>query len=180
MNFMKTSDRTKTIVLCGFYIAVSMILSYIETLIPFNFGIPGIKLGLANLTTVIILYSLGWKEALCVNLIRIILSGFMFGNLSMIMYSLAGAILSFICMILVKRTGKTSPMGVSLVGGVTHNIGQLIVAAFALRTLSILYYVPVLIIAGAITGALIGYITILVLPAVRIVFGDLYDQSDPE
>ena len=170
MNFMKTSDRTKIIVLCGFYIAVSMILSYIETLIPFNFGVPGIKLGLANLTTVIILYTLGWKEALCVNLLRIILSGFMFGNLSMIMYSLAGAMLSFICMILVKRIGKTSPMGVSLTGGVTHNIGQLIVAAFVLRTLSILYYVPVLIIAGAITGALMGYITIPVLPAVRLLF----------
>ena len=159
-------------VLCGFYIAVSMILSYIETLIPFNFGVPGIKLGLANLTTVIILYTLGWKEALCVNLIRIILSGFMFGNMSMIMYSMAGALFSFICMILVKRTGKTSTLGVSLVGGVTHNIGQLVVAAFALHTLSILYYVPVLIIAGAITGALIGYITILVLPAVIRVFGD--------
>jgi len=147
----------------GLFLALSLILSYIESLIPFNFGIPGIKLGLANLCVVILLYVCGWREALCVDVLRVILSGFIFGNMSMILYSLAGAVLSFICMAIVHRIRRFSPMGVSLTGGVTHNIGQLIVAVFALGTTRIIYYIPVLIISGALTGALLGFIAGMVI-----------------
>lgn len=160
-------NRTANIAYTGLCLALALILSYVESLIPFNFGIPGIKLGLANLCVVILLYICGIREALAVDLLRVILSGFLFGNLSMILYSLAGAALSFICMCLVHKTDRFGPMGVSLTGGVTHNIGQLTVAVFVLGTARIVYYVPVLIIAGALTGALLGFITSLVLPVFR-------------
>lgn len=155
MDIRKT---TSNVAYMGLSLALALILSYVESLIPFNFGIPGVKLGLANLVVVILLYICGWKEALTVDLLRVILSGFIFGNMSMIIYSMAGAALSFICMALIYRTGKFSPMGVSLTGGVTHNIGQLIVAIIAMGTARIIYYIPVLIICGALTGAVLGFI----------------------
>ena len=133
-------------------------------MIPFDFGIPGIKLGLANLTVVILLYIAGWKEALAVDILRVILSGFIFGNMSMILYSLAGAAVSYIIMVIVHKTDRFSPMGVSLSGGVAHNIGQLIVAMLILGTSRIMYYLPVLIISGAVTGALLGFVAGLILP----------------
>ncbi len=151
----------------GLCLALALILSYVESLIPFNFGIPGIKLGLANLCIVILLYVSGWREALTVDLLRVILSGFLFGNLSMIMYSMAGAALSFICMVLVYKTDRFGPAGISLTGGVTHNIGQLIVAILLLGTVRIVYYVPALIISGALTGALLGFIASLILPVLH-------------
>ncbi|MBQ9333895.1 MAG: Gx transporter family protein [Lachnospiraceae bacterium] len=164
---MDTRTGTSNVAYMGLCLALSLILGYVESLIPFNFGIPGVKLGLANLCVVILLYICGWREALTVDLLRVILSGFLFGNLSMIIYSLAGAILSFVCMTLVHKTGRFSPIGVSLTGGVTHNMGQLTVAVLVLGTTRIVYYVPALIISGALTGALLGFISSLVLPVLN-------------
>lgn len=160
-------SKTAGIAYMGVCLTLALILSYVESLIPFNFGIPGVKLGLANLCVVVLLYLCGWREALTIDLLRVILAGFIFGNLSMIIYSLAGAVLSFVCMTLVHKTGRFGPMGVSLTGGVTHNIGQLMVAVLVLGTTRIVYYVPVLIISGALTGALLGIIASLVLPVLK-------------
>ena len=163
---VRDMDKRKTasdVAYMGLFLTLALILSYVESLIPFNFGVPGIKLGLANLCVVILLYISGWREALCVDLLRVILSGFIFGNMSMIIYSLAGAFLSFICMVIVHKMNRFSPMGVSLTGGVTHNIGQLTVAMLALGTSRIIYYVPVLILSGALTGALLGFIAGMVI-----------------
>lgn len=142
----------------GVFLALALILSYVESLIPFYFGIPGVKLGLANLIVVITLYAVGAKEAFAISMLRILLSGFLFGNLFSILYSFAGGILSFLVMWLVKRTGKFHVMSVSICGGITHNIGQILVASVIVETYSIFYYIPVLLVAGLITGMLIGVI----------------------
>lgn len=143
----------------GVFTALALIFSYVETLIPINFGIPGAKLGLANLVIVIVLYKTGGKEALLLSVIRIVLSGFLFGNLFAILYSLAGGLFSLAVMGLVKRRKSFSIVGVSMAGGVTHNIGQLIVAMLVVETYQVGYYLPVLMLAGLATGTLIGVIS---------------------
>ncbi len=140
----------------GVMIAFALILSYIEYLVPFYFGAPGIKLGMANLIIVLILYQFGWKEALAVNVIRIILTGFLFGNLFAIIYSISGAFISFLFMLIIKKTRVLSIYGVSICGGVSHNLGQLLVAMFIVKTTGVLYYIPILLVGGVLTGFLIG------------------------
>ncbi len=143
----------------GVFLAFALILSYIESLIPFYFGIPGMKLGLANLMVVVMLYLAGTKEALLLSVLRILLSGFMFGNMFGILYSLAGGIVSFMIMWLIKRWGHFHVITVSALGGVFHNIGQLIVAMLVVENYYILYYMPVLLVAGFVTGVLIGVLS---------------------
>ena len=128
----------------GVFTALALIFSYIETLIPVNFGIYGVKLGLANLIIVVALYKIGIGEAFLLSVVRVVLSGFLFGNYFSIIYSLAGGMLSLAVMSLLKRSGGFSVMGVSIAGGVFHNIGQLIVAMLVVETFSVIYYVPVL------------------------------------
>ena len=151
--------KTERIAGLGLLTSLALIASYVELLIPIPIGVPGVKLGLANMVTVWALYALGPAEALAVNGMRILLSGFLFGGLSMILYSLAGAALSFLGMYTAKKSGLFSVTGVSIIGGVTHNIGQLLAAMCVLETGSLLYYGPVLLAAGLITGTLIGLIT---------------------
>ena len=127
----------------GLFLALALICSYIESLIPFYFGIPGVKLGLTNIVVVMMLYCIGAKEALLVSLLRIVLAGFMFGNMFSILYSLAGGILSFLIMYLLKRYTGLHVISISAAGGISHNI---------------LYYASVLIIAGIITGIMIGIV----------------------
>lgn len=143
----------------GLLTALGLIIGYIEFLIPIPLGIPGVKPGFSNIVIVWALYSLGPWEALMINGMRIFLSGFLFGNFSMILYSLAGAAVSFLCMCLAKKSGLFSMTGVSMIGGVMHNMGQLLVAMAVLETVSLVYYGPVLLTAGVITGLLIGIVT---------------------
>ena len=148
-------------------IALAMIFSYVETMIPINFGIPGVKLGLANLVIVAAIYVFGGKQAFLISIVRIFLSGFMFGNLASIMYSLAGGLLSLAVMLLLKKTDKLSILAVSVMGGICHNIGQLIVAMLVVENLKLIFYVPVLLISGFLTGLLIGIVCRVILPAVK-------------
>ena len=141
------------------FLALALILSYVESLIPFFFGVPGMKLGLPNLVIVLILYCMGTKEAYLISIVRVLLAGFLFGNLFSIGYSLAGALLSLTIMMLLKRTNKFKVITVSAVGGICHNIGQLIVAALVVESYNIFYYTPVLLIAGLSTGIIIGLIS---------------------
>lgn len=156
----------KTVTL-GFLLALSMILSYIESILPLSIGIPGIKLGLPNLAVVILLYMYGAKEAFAVNILRIVLSGFLFGNLFAILYALAGAFGSFLTMLIMKRSSIFSVAGVSIGGGVSHNICQLIVAIIVVETYAPAFYLPVLLIAGALTGAIIGIVSMRLLPYIQ-------------
>ena len=142
----------------GVFTALALIFSYVETLIPIHLGIPGVKLGLANLIIVITLYKMGTKEAYILSIVRVVLAGFIFGNMFSILYSMSGGLLSLSVMTLLKKTDKFSVLGVSMAGGVFHNVGQLLMAAIVLESLSITYYLPVLLISGVLTGFLIGFI----------------------
>ena len=135
----------KKVALLGVFLALALICSYIESLIPFYFGVPGMKLGLTNIVVVLLLYFYGTKEALAVSFMRILLAGFMFGNAFSILYSLAGGLLSLFVMI-----------AVSICGGITHNLGQILVAMVVVKNYYIFGYFPFLFVGGWITGLLIG------------------------
>lgn len=167
--------QTKKMALFGMLVALAFILSYVERLIPFQFGVPGIKLGLANIVVLIGLYTLGTKSAFSLSVIRVLLTGFTFGNMYMMWYSLAGAMLSFICMALLKRCKGFSIVGVSVAGGVAHNVGQIAVAMLVLGK-SIMYYLAVLLVAGVVTGTLIGIIGASILKQVRKAFHSIIGE----
>lgn len=148
--------KSKKIATYGLLIALAFILSYIETLVPFPFPIPGMKLGLANLVVIAALYGIGGKESFVLSMIRIILVGFTFGNLSTIAFSIAGGLLSWFLMLIFMKTKWFSIVGVSIIGGVSHNVGQIIVAIFIVNNINIAYYLPFLLISGVVSGILIG------------------------
>ncbi len=143
----------------GLFAAVAIIFGYVESLVPVFTGIPGIKLGLANLAVLFILDRYSFKEAALVSVVRILVIGFMFGNLFSILFSLAGAGLSLLVMVLLKKNGGFSVAGVSIAGGVTHNIGQILIAVCVVENVNLFYYLPVLLIAGLLTGLLIGILS---------------------
>ena len=150
----------------GVFTALALIFSYVETLIPINFGIPGVKLGLANLVIVIALYKMKLTEVYLLSVVRVLLSGFIFGNYFSIIYSLAGGLLSLTVMALLKKSKGFSVMGISVAGGVFHNVGQLIVAMLVV-TFSVGYYFPVLLVAGLITGLVIGIVSAEMLKRIK-------------
>ena len=139
----------------GLFAAVAIIFGYVESLIPFFAGIPGMKLGLANLAVLFILEKYTWKEAALVSVIRIL-------------YSLAGAALSLTVMTLMKKKSGFSILGISVAGGVSHNIGQLLIACLITMTSGLIYYAPALLISGVITGLLIGTLTNEVLKRIHL------------
>lgn len=156
------NNKAKKIALFGMMVALAFTFSYFESLIPLDFVVPGVKLGLANLVVVIALYLMKPGEAFAIAIIRIFLASLTFGNVYSIAYSLCGGILSFLVMYLVRKT-KLSVIGVSMLGGICHNIGQIIVAAIVMGTSRLAYYLPVLLVAGLITGLLLGVISKLVI-----------------
>lgn len=155
---------TKRVAYCALLTALAMIFGYVEALIPFGFGIPGVKLGLANIVIVLALYMLPACQVFAIQLMRIVLVSFLFGNLSMMLYSLAGGMLSLVVMLLLNRRDVFSITGVSIAGGVSHNIGQLIVAALVVQNLKVMFYFPIMIMAGLITGCLIGVLACRIKP----------------
>ena len=150
--------KSKRIAYIGLLIALAFVFSYVEFLLPISLGIPGVKLGLANLVILVCFYRIGEKEAGILSLIRVLLVGFTFANMAMMLYSLAGALLSFLAMYLAKRTSRLSITGVSVLGAVFHNIGQIIMAMLLLRSNAILSYLPVLMVTGVVAGIVIGLV----------------------
>ena len=140
----------------GVMVALAIILSYVELLFPINFVVPGVKLGLANLVTMVGLYCMGTKETALISVVRVLLSGILFGPPSAILFGLAGTALSLTVMALCKRFRLFGMVGVSILGGVAHNIGQFLMAAFVVNTFGVFSYLPVLLTAGCAAGALIG------------------------
>ena len=163
---MKLKDKTPTLALLGIMVAAAFILSYLESLLPSISGIPGVKAGLANIPTLLVLYTQGPAGAALVSIARIILAGLTFNGLSAMLFSLAGAVVSLIFMTVLKMIGSFSITAVSVAGGVCHNIGQL-AASCVMIGMPILYYLPVLIVSGAVAGALVGVITTLTLKHLR-------------
>ncbi len=153
---MKQRINTHTISAYGILIALALVFSYLESQIPTFFPIPGMKLGLTNIVVLLALYKIGNTGAMAINVLRIILVSLLFGGPSAFMYSLAGGMLSAVVMILLKKTKLFRMVTVSIAGGVAHNIGQILVAMFAMNTVSIVWYLAVLWVSGMVSGALIG------------------------
>jgi heptaprenyl diphosphate synthase len=160
--------KTTTLTVLALTIAVAMILSYLESMIPAFVAIPGIKMGLANIAVVFALYKLGWKEAAGVSLLRVVLVSLLFGHLASFFYSFAGAVLSLLGMILLKKTGRFSEVAVSVTGGVLHNIGQIAMACILLETDVVRFYLPFLILSGTLAGVVIGVAAAILVRRVKV------------
>lgn len=161
-------SNNRIVALTGVFIALALVLSYLESLIPVFAAVPGIKLGIANIVTMLAMYKLGVKPAIVISVGRIVLSGILFGNLYVIIYSLVGGVLSICVMIILKKIRLFSVVGVSVAGAVAHNAGQIIVAVFLMENVNILYYLPVLIISGVIAGTMVGILTVYIIKNIRI------------
>lgn len=158
--------NTKRLVTLALCTAVAMILSYLESLIPLSFAVPGIKIGFANIAVIFVLYRFGWKEASIVSLLRIVWLALLFGNAMTLIYSVCGAVLSLTGMILLKRLQKFSEVGVSVAGGILHNAGQITAAMVLMDTAQIVYYLPVLAISGTVAGIVIGIVAAILIKRV--------------
>jgi len=162
-NSQGARSKAGTIAMCAVLTALALIFSYIEFLIPLPIGIPGVKLGLANIVIVVALYTVGARYAFLVNVARVLLVALLFGNGFSAVYAMAGALVSFTAMYIIKRTGLFSPAGTSIAGGVFHNAGQLAVAMLIIENAKLALYFPVLLLSGLFTGLLIGALSVLIL-----------------
>ena len=160
--------RTKKLTVMALTIALAMVLSFLESQIPAFVAIPGVKVGLANIAVVFALYKLGWKEAAWISLIRVLLISVLFGNFASLFYSLAGAVLSLLGMILLKHSEKFSAVAVSVAGGVLHNVGQILMACILLETDIIRYYLPFLILSGVLAGVVIGVVSAIMVQRIKL------------
>lgn len=160
MSFGK--KQAERIAITGMLTAAAFILNYLESMLPYFFGIPGFKVGIANIVVLIALYMLGWRYALLLAVIRIALTGFTYGSLFTVAYSAAGCLLSFLIMLLLKRRRGFSIIGISAAGGAAHNVGQSAVAVLLLGT-GVFYYVPVLVAVGTATGVVTGAVAKTIL-----------------
>lgn len=154
--------KTKRLVLLAMLTAVAMILSYVESLLP-SVGIPGVKMGLANIAVIFALFRFGWKEAAALSLVRVVLVSLLFGSVGAMLYSLAGAVLSLAVMALLRRIDRFSTVGISVAGGVAHNAGQILMAMLILQTRQLLGYLPVLAVSGIAGGVLTGLAAALLI-----------------
>ena len=156
---MKKRTSTRTLATLSLLVAVAMLLSYVEHLVPPIYPVlPAIKCGLANVAVVFALYRLGDRSAAGIALLKVILTALLFGSFVSLAYSATGAALSLVAMLLLKRIDRFSPVGVSVVGGVMHNAGQIIVAALMVRTPEIALYFPILAVTGTLAGIVVGLI----------------------
>lgn len=158
-----TRSQSNHIATAALLTALALIFSYVEAILPFNIGIPGVKLGIANLVVIIALYLLDARYALLINVIRIVAAGFLFSGVFAILYSMAGGLLSLGLMVLLKKSDWFSVIGISVAGGVMHNMGQLLTAALIISNPSIFFYFPVLLFSGLICGTIIGTVAFLIL-----------------
>lgn len=155
--------KTKKVALTGLLIALALILSYLESLIPLSFAIPGIKLGLPNLVVVFALYRLRPSVAAAISLLRVLLVAVLFGSVLSLAYSAAGAVCSFAVMLALRHSGRFGCTGVSVAGAVVHNLAQIATAALLLETASLAWYFPVLCATGTLAGVVIGLLAALLV-----------------
>jgi len=165
----KNKKKVKNITMCGVLTTLAMIFGYIDSLISMPVPVPGIKLGISNIAVITVLYVVGIKEAVFVNILRIVLTSILFGNFTSFIFSISGGILSILIMIILKKIDIFSTVGVSVSGGVMHNIGQIIAAIIVMGSPAILYYLPILLITGVITGVIIGIAAAMVIERVKLI-----------
>ena len=166
MRSLTETKGSARIAACGVLTALALIFSYIEFLVPLPIAIPGIKLGLANIVVLVCLYTLGDRYAFLINCTRIVLAALLFGSVFSALYALAGGLVSFAVMALLKRADAFSVCGVSMAGGVFHNLAQLTVAGFLVESAQVFYYFPVLLLSGMATGIGIGILATLILRSI--------------
>ena len=159
--------KSKNLATYGLLIALAFIFSYIESLFPMPFTVPGMKLGLANLVVISALYAMGPKEAFVLSIIRILLVGLTFRDPNTMLFSMAGGVLSWLMMVIFQKIKLFGRIGVSIIGGVSHNIGQIAVAIVYVNSMSLVYYLPVLLIFGAVTGTLIGILGSMIVQRLK-------------
>jgi len=164
---MQERKRIKNLATGGMLIALAFIFSYLESLLPVLIPVPGMKLGLANLVTVVAIYMIGGRAGFVISALRILLSGFTFSGLFSMIYSMAGGLLSFFGMMILKEGKKCSIFGVSMAGGALHNMGQIVVAALVLQSTNIFTYLGILLPVGVLTGLVIGIIASRILQSFR-------------
>lgn len=167
----------------GLLCAAAVLLGYVEALIPVFTTVPGMKIGLPNLAIVMVLYLYSWKEAALVSVVRIGINGLLFGNFFSFCFSLAGGLLSLAAMAVVKKLDVLDCTGVSLVGGIAHNAGQIAVAIFLVENVRIAYYFIPLAITGLVAGVLIGLLSgVLIrrLSRVAPAFGTKTEKKETE
>ena len=148
--------------------ALAMVLSWLESMVPVATAVPGVKLGLTNLVVIFALYRMRLRDAAAISLIRVLLVSMTFGNAYSFAYSFAGAVLSLAVMTLLKKTEKFSMLGVSVAGGVSHNVGQILVAMTVLETAGLIYYLPVLMISGIVAGVCIGVVGAIITKRIKL------------
>ena len=156
---MKRKNAARQAASYGILIALAMVMSFVESLIPLPIPVPGVKAGLANLVTVTGLYLVGIPGTACVTLLRVVLVGLTFGNPYSMIYGLSGSFLSLLVMAAAKKYRLFSQMGISILGGIFHNIGQITFAAVIVETPGLYYYLPALLLAGCAAGAMIGILS---------------------
>lgn len=164
---MKKKYSAHMAALYGMMIALAFVLSFIETLIPISLGIPGVKLGLANLVTLAGLFTVGISGTVVISLLRIILAGLTFGNMFSMLYSLGGWALSMLLMVIARKKNWFGISGISILGGVGHNIGQICVAALVVQQAGVFFYLPFLLLAGTGAGLVIGILGSTIIERIR-------------
>ena len=161
------SKKTLQLTTLAFIIAFAMILSFVESRIPAFVAIPGVKVGLANIAVIFTLYKLGVKEAITVSIIRVLLIAMLFGSAVSLIYSISGAVLSLVSMILLKKLTPLTEVAVSVTGGVMHNVGQIAAASFMLSTNVVVYYLPFLLVSGTIAGIVVGIASAILIKRIK-------------
>ena len=159
--------KYKKLTILALSVSLAMILSFVESLIPPLAMIPGVKIGLANIVTVFLLYTLGVRAAGAVSLVRVLLSALLFGNVQSLIFSLSGAILSFVIMIIAKHLLPFGTVGVSVLGAIAHNAGQIIAAVIVMETMGVAYYFVPLVVSGTLGGVFVGFIAAVITSRLR-------------
>ncbi len=162
------SKKTLHLTTMAFVIAFAMILSFVESRIPAFVAIPGVKVGLANIAVIFTLYKFGVKEAVTVSIIRVLLISMLFGSPVSLIYSISGATLSLVSMILLKKLTPLTEVTISVTGGVMHNVGQIAAASFMLSTNVVVYYLPFLLVSGTVAGVVVGIASAILIKRVKL------------
>ena len=152
----KKNTQAERIAVCGMLLALMLVLGFVESRLPVATGVPGIKLGLSNGVLIFAVYMLNVPAAYLLMGLKVLLSGMLFGSPSAMMYAFAGGLLSLTVMVLLSRVKDVSPVVVSMVGGLSHNVGQVLLAMFILNTPKLIYYMAILMVVGLVTGLATG------------------------
>lgn len=161
------NKKTLQLTTLAFVVAFAMILSFVESRIPAFVAIPGIKVGLANIAVIFTLYKLGVKETITVSIVRVLLISMLFGSAVSLIYSISGAVLSLLTMIVLKKLTPLNEVTISVTGGVMHNVGQIAAASFMLSTNVVVYYLPFLLVSGTIAGVVVGIASAILIKRVK-------------